>query len=87
MKRIQIRLTEAQYFKLKNLSASHNTSMAKLIRQAVDAFHNMSLDIDHDERKRRAIAAAGQFHSGLGDLAADHDRYLNGTYADDDDHH
>ncbi len=61
--------------------------MAKLIRQAVDAFLNTSPAIDHDERKRRAIAAAGQFHSGLGDLAADHDRYLNGTYADDDEHH
>ena len=87
MKRIQIRLTEAQYFKLENLSASRNTSMAKLIRQAVDAFLNTSLAIDHDERKRRAIAAAGQFHSGLGDLATDHDRYLNGAYAHDDDHH
>ena len=87
MKRIQIRLTEAQYFKLKNLSASHNTSMAALIRQAVDAFLNTSPDIDHDERKRRAIAAAGQFHSGLGDLAADHDRYLNGAFTNDDEHH
>ena len=87
MKRIQIRLTEAQYFKLKNLSASRNTSMAALIRQAVDAYLNTSPDIDHDERKRRAIAAAGQFHSGLGDLAADHDRYLNGAFANDDEHH
>ncbi len=87
MKRIQIRLTEAQYFKLKNLSASRNTSMAKLIGQAVDAFLNTSLDIDRDEQKRRAIATAGQFHSGLGDLATEHDRYLNGAYAHDDDHH
>ena len=87
MKRIQIRLTEAQYFKLKNLSASRNTSMAALIRQAVDAYLNTSPDIDHDERKRRAIAAAGQFHSGLGDLAADHHRYLNGAFASDDEHH
>jgi len=87
MTRIQIRLTEAQYFKLKNLSASLNTSMAELIRQAVDAFLNTSPDIDRDERKRRAIAAAGQFHSGLGDLATEHDRYLNGAYTHDDDHH
>jgi len=87
MKRIQIRLTEAQYFKLKNLSASRNTSMAKLIRQAVYAFLNTSPDIDRDERKRRAIAAAGQFSSGLGDLATEHDRYLNGASANDDEHH
>jgi|LGVE01.1.fsa_nt_gb hypothetical protein len=87
MKPIQIRLTEAQYFKLKNFSASRNTSMAELIRQAVDSFLNTSPDIDHDERKRRAIAAAGQFHSGLGDLSTEHDRYLNGASADDDEHH
>ena len=87
MKRIQSRLIEAQYFKLKNLSASRNTSMAELIRQAVDSFLNTPLDIDHEEQKRRATTAAGQFHSGLGDLAAEHDRYLKGAYADDDDLH
>ncbi len=87
MKRTQIRLTEAQYFKLKNLSASRDTSMAELIRQAVDSFLNTSPDIDHDERKRRAIAVAGRFSSGLGDLSTEHDRYLNGAYADDDDLH
>jgi predicted DNA-binding protein len=87
MKRTQIRLTEAQYFKLKSLSASRNTSMAELIRQAVDAFLNTSPDIDRDEQKRQAIAAAGQFHSGLGDLATEHDRYLNGAAVNDDEHH
>ncbi len=87
MKRTQIQLTEAQFFELKSLSSSRNTSMAELVRQAVDAFLNSSLVINHDERKRRAIAAVGQFHSGLGDLAADHDRYLDGAFADDDDIH
>ena len=37
--------------------------------------------IDQEERKRRAIAAAGRFHSGLADLAADHDRYLEESFA------
>ncbi|TET33433.1 MAG: CopG family transcriptional regulator [Anaerolineales bacterium] len=87
MKRTQIQLTEAQFFELKNLSSSRNTSMAELIRQAVDSFLDSSPVISRDERKRRAIAAVGQFHSGLGDLAADHDRYLEGAYADDDDIH
>lgn len=87
MKRTQIQLTEAQFFELKNLSSSRNTSMAELIRQAVDSFLNASPVISRDERKRRAIAAAGQFHSGLGDLAADHDRYIDGAYANDDDIH
>jgi hypothetical protein len=35
----------------------------------------------HDqERKQRAIAAAGRFHSGLADLSIAHDRYLSEAY-------
>jgi Arc/MetJ-type ribon-helix-helix transcriptional regulator len=37
--------------------------------------------IDPEERKRRAIAAAGRFHSGVTDLAANHGRYLEESYA------
>lgn len=36
--------------------------------------------IDPEERKRRAIAAAGRFRSGVTDLAANHDRYLEESY-------
>jgi hypothetical protein len=43
------------------------------------------IEIDRDDQKQRAIAAAGQFHSGLGDLASDHDRYLGEAYSDDND--
>lgn len=31
---------------------------------------------DWEERKRRALAAAGKFHSGTGDLSARHDGYF-----------
>ena len=85
MKRTQIQLTASQYFALKNHSAARDTSMADLIRQAIDSFLEKATDIDHEERKRRAISAAGQFRSGLGDLATDHDRYLAEAYSDDDD--
>jgi len=37
--------------------------------------------IDPEERRRRAIAAAGRFRSGLTDLAAKHDLYLADAYA------
>jgi Arc/MetJ-type ribon-helix-helix transcriptional regulator len=37
--------------------------------------------IDPEERRRRAIAAAGRFRSGVTDLAANHDRYLEDSYA------
>jgi predicted DNA-binding protein len=85
MKRTQIQLTETQYSELKNLSAARSTSLAHLIRQAVDSFLDKVIEIDRDDQKQRAIAAAGQFHSGLGDLASDHDRYLGEAYSDDND--
>lgn len=37
---------------------------------------------DPKERRRRAIAAAGKFHSGTVDLSADHDRYLEEAFAE-----
>jgi hypothetical protein len=37
--------------------------------------------IDPEERRKRAIAAAGRFRSDLTDLAANHDRYLEDAYA------
>lgn len=84
MKRTQIRLTDTQHRALKERSAAENKSMARLIREAVDAFVRSSLRVDREAVKRRAIAAAGRFHSGVSDLAASHDRYLSEADADND---
>jgi len=37
---------------------------------------------DPAERRRRALAAAGRFHSGTADLSSDHDRYLDEAFAE-----
>ncbi len=36
--------------------------------------------VNVEERKRRAIAAAGRFRSGLANLSTDHDHYLTEAY-------
>jgi len=82
MYRTQIQLTESQARALKELAAARNKSMAELIRQAVDILLRNATAIDHEERKRRAIAAAGRFRSGMPDLSTEHDRYLSEAYAD-----
>lgn len=42
----------------------------------------ISLDVtDLKERRRRALAVSGRFRSGLSDLSADHDRYLEDAYS------
>jgi len=84
MYRTQVQLTEPQIQALKDMAAAHNKSMAELIRQAVDMLLRSSGEIGREERKCRAVAAAGQFHSGLGDLSVDHDRHLSEAYQHDD---
>ena len=65
MHRTQVQLTESQVRELKNMAAAQNKSMAELIRQAVDILLRRSGEVDREERKRRAIVAAGRFRSGL----------------------
>jgi Arc/MetJ-type ribon-helix-helix transcriptional regulator len=84
MYRTQVQLTESQIRALKDMASAQNRSMAELIRQAVDILLRSSGEIDQEERKRRAIAAAGRFHSGHGDLSTEHDRYLSEAYQHDD---
>ncbi len=80
MIRTQIQLEEAQYRALKERAARQRTSVAELIRRAVRAWLETSAEVSEEERRRRAIAAAGQFRSGLGDLAEKHDEYLAQIY-------
>jgi len=81
MIRTQIQLSEKQAKALKNLAARRNVSVAELIRQAVDEQLRAAGDIDPDEKKRRALSAAGRFHSGLNDLSAEHDHYLADAFS------
>jgi hypothetical protein len=37
--------------------------------------------IDTEERRKRAIDAAGRFSSGLRDLSTEHDKYLEDAFS------
>ncbi len=76
MIRTQVQLTEEQARALRNLASARQVSVAELIRQSVDTLIRSSGEIDTEERRRRAIAAAGRFHSGASDISAKHDEYL-----------
>ena len=76
MVRTQIQLTDSQARSLKTLAAAEGRSMADIIRESVEALLAGRGVRDPDEVTQRAIAVVGSFHSGLGDLAAEHDRYL-----------
>ncbi|HEY6058660.1 MAG TPA: CopG family transcriptional regulator [Candidatus Limnocylindrales bacterium] len=75
MIRTQISLTESQMRRLRKAAKDRQTSIAAVIRDAVDA---TVPDEEEERRKRfeRALAFVGAGNSGLGDLAERHDDYL-----------
>lgn len=80
MVRTQIQLTEAQATILKKMAKRQRQSMAALIRQAIDRLVSTSDHRDMQARRKRAIAAAGKFRSGIRDLSANHDQYLTEAF-------
>ncbi len=76
MVRTQIQLSEKTAEKLKALAAERGVSMAELVRESVEQYLAQAPMITFDERRRRAIAAAGRFRAGETDLAEKHDSYL-----------
>jgi len=85
MIRTQVQLTEEQTRVLKNLASSRQVSVAELIRQSVDVLIRSSREIDAEERRTRAIAAAGRFHSGASNISTKHDEYLGNMTPDSED--
>jgi Arc/MetJ-type ribon-helix-helix transcriptional regulator len=80
MVRTQVQLTEEQITELRRLAAARGTSVAEVVRDAVNALLRSRLRPSWDERKQRAQAAVGQHGSGLRDVSTEHDRYLEEAY-------
>ena len=80
MVRTQIQLTDEQAIALKRLAAKRHESMAELIRQGVAVLLRSVTSVSSEERRQRAIAVAGSFHSGKHDLSTKHDQYLSEGY-------
>ena len=73
MTRVQVQFTDDAARALRSRARRARRPMASLVREAVDAW--LAADERRDARGR-AMQSVGGFHSGLGDLAANHDRYL-----------
>jgi glycerol dehydrogenase-like iron-containing ADH family enzyme len=82
MIRTQIQLTEKQAEAIRKIAKSRHLSVAELIRQAVDNLIRSTVLVDIEERRKRAIEAAGRFSSGLSNLSTEHDKYLEEAFSD-----
>lgn len=77
MVRTQIQLTENQARILKKMAAQRRVSMAELIRRSVDQLIRSPMTANPEERKKKAVEAAGQFSSGNKNISRRHDDYLS----------
>lgn len=73
MERTQISLTSGQARELRRLARSRGTSMAALIREAVDRMYGAA---DEQARWRRALESVGGFRSDRSDVSDRHDDAL-----------
>ncbi|MCB0217287.1 MAG: CopG family transcriptional regulator [Caldilineae bacterium] len=80
MIRAQIQFEKEQMEALRRMSAEEGLSVAALVRRSVDVLISSRSRTPDDELRRRALAAAGRFASGRGDLADEHDRYLEEAF-------
>lgn len=78
VERTQISLDAAQAARLRRLARERGTSMAALIRDAVDRTYPDAGEDTPEARWQRALAAirAGGLRSGRSDIADRHDDYL-----------
>jgi hypothetical protein len=76
VERTQISLEAAQAARLRRLARERGTSMAALIRDAVDRVYPARADDSPEARWARAMQTIGQHRSGLSDVAVEHDAYF-----------
>jgi len=80
MIRTRVQLTEEQARALRALAKARRSSVPRLIRQSIDQLIQQAGRVDDAERRRRAIAAAGRFHSGQSSISTEHDVFLVEAY-------
>lgn len=80
MIRIQMKLPEEQYQRLKRLSIRRGQSLAALVRQGVEKVLQDAEDPDMDEIRKHALSIVGKYSSGISDVSVNHDKYLTEIY-------
>ncbi len=81
MIRTQVQLSEGNLRKLREYAVRRGISLAEAIRQAVETLPVGAPGPSSEERRARALAAAGKFRSGRKDLSSRHDEHLAEAFA------
>jgi hypothetical protein len=78
MVRTKIQLTEEQAKEVKRIARMRLTSVAEVIREAVNHMirSDRGMAADAEDRRKSALKAVGKFSSGKRDISRKHDKYL-----------
>lgn len=76
MSKTLVELTDDQVAQLEAIAARDGRTLADVVRESVEAYLATHPPVDREELKRRFLEAAGMFHSGVPDLAVEHDKYF-----------
>lgn len=79
MIRTQAQFTEEQYAQLKELSRATHQPVAALIRRGVDQLL-LTRKPDRKALYRQALSIVGKHRAKKGDVAVEHDRYLEDAF-------
>lgn len=77
-----MQLSEQQLESLKRISAESGKSVAELVRLGVELYLDSQRKPDMGSLREAAISVAGQFSSGVKDLAGNHDKYLDEVFGE-----
>jgi predicted transcriptional regulator len=82
MERTQISLTTEQAQRLRRIARKRRSSVAALIREAVEQYVPDEDTPTRDELWDRAMSAVGAFRSDGANVSEDHDRFLDQILAE-----
>lgn len=75
MVRTQIQLTETQAAQLRAIAHARNTSIAAVIRQALDEFLHQA-NPNRGDLYRKALESVGGYEAKESNISTEHDRFL-----------
>lgn len=85
MIRTQIQIEEEQIEWLRSEARNRGVSVSQLIREGI-AFFRAREQRFPEEKKQKALAAVGQFSSGVSNVSENHDNYLAEAFSHEGEH-
>jgi predicted DNA-binding protein len=83
MPRAEVELTDEEAHRLDEVAASKGRTVSEVLRESVHEYlGKVNPGGDRALAEQRALAIIGKFRSSVGDLASNHDRYLEKDFAD-----